>query len=121
MEFKLSIEKEVTKKYDYKTAKIKGFKTLTQLGLPSGYLGGRIHRIAELKDKDVLLALDHLSNVIGILEPLKKVSKKQDIVEEVKEEVKEEEADLSCSCDKCGKEFKSMLGLNGHKRFCKGE
>ena len=114
MEFKLSIEKEVLKKHDYKVAKIAGFKTLTQLGLASGYLGGRIHRIAELKDNDVLLALDHLNNVIGVLEPL---GKKAVVKEEVEEIIKEEVEQIKC--EKCGKEFKNNFGLQAHQRFCK--
>ena len=113
MKFKLSIEKEVTKKYNYKTAKIKGFKTLSQLGLPSGYLGGRIHRIVELKDSDVFLALDHISNVIGVLKPIK---------EEVQEGVKSTNDDVVNDehiCEFCNRGFKSAVALSSHKRFCK--
>jgi len=118
MEFKLSIEKEVTKKYDYKTAKIKGFKTLSQLGLESNYLGGRIHRIVELKDSDVLLAVDHLNNVIGVLTPEKK-EVEYNIDNDPATEY-DEPINIHV-CDICNKEFKSLLGLNGHKRFCKGK
>lgn len=122
MTFKLSIEKEVLKKYDYKTAKIKGFKTLSQLGLESNYLGGRIHRIVELKDKDVLLAVDHINNVIGVLTPDKKVEAKKEV--ECKDnvcEVVEEETSNVVVCESCKKEFKTNTALSVHKRFCKGE
>lgn len=122
MGFKLSIAKEDLKKYDYKTAKIKGFKTLSQLGLESNYLGGRIHRIVELKDKDVLLAVDHLNNVIGVMTPEKKVEAKKEVVCEnnVCEVVNEEPSNVVV-CEACKKEFKSNTALSVHKRFCKGE
>lgn len=122
MEFNLKIDRDTTKKFDYKTAKIAGFKTLSQMGLPSGYFGGRVHRIAELKDKDEYLVLDHISNVIGVLEPVKiavkKVEKVEEVIEEVKEELEVEEVVIKC--DKCGKECKTEMGLKAHARFCKG-
>jgi len=122
MEFNLKIDKETTKKFDYKTAKIAGFKTLGQMGLPSGYFGGRVHRIAELKDQDEYLVLDHISNVIGVLEPVKiavkKVEKVEEVIEEVKEELEVEEVVIKC--EKCDREFKTEMGLKAHGRFCKG-
>lgn len=123
MEFELKIDKETTKKFDYKTAKIAGFKTLGQMGLPSGYFGGRVHRIAELKDQDEYLVLDHISNVIGVLYPVKiaveKVEKVEEVIEEVKEELEVEEVVIKCEA--CNKEFKTEMGLKAHKRFCKGQ
>ena len=121
MEFKLTIDREVLKEYDYKTAKIAGFKTLTQLGLPSGYFGGRIHRIAELKDSEVKLLLDHISNVIGILEPLKKQAVKKEVVKEevIENELVENSQEELMACEFCNKEFKNKFGLQAHQRFCK--
>ena len=119
MEFELKIDKETTKKFDYKTAKIAGFKTLGQMGLPSGYFGGRVHRIAELKDQDEYLVLDHISNVIGVLYPVKIAVEKVEKVEEVKEELGVEEVVIKC--EGCNKEFKTEMGLKAHKRFCKGQ
>ena len=111
MELCLKIDKETTKKFDYKTAKIAGFKTLGQMGLPSGYFGGRVHRIAELKDQDEYLVLDHISNVIGVLEPVKiavkKVEKVEEVIEEVKEELEVEEVVIKC--EKCDREFKTHI------------
>ena len=122
MEFNLKIDKVTTKKYDYKTAKIGGFKTLGQMGLPSGYFVGRVHRIAELKDKDEYLVLDDLSNVIGILEPIRVAVKKVEEVEKVVEEIKEEldVEEVVIKCEKCDREFKTEMGLKAHGRFCKG-
>lgn len=124
MEFKLVINRTELKKYDYKTAKIAGFKTLGQMELPSGYFGGRVHRIAELKNEDVYLILDHISNVIGVLHPIVK-----EVVENVNGEINEDEIKKEANevvgevkevvtCDGCGREFKNEFGLKAHKRFC---
>jgi hypothetical protein len=112
------------KKYDYKTAKIAGFKTLGQMELPNGYFGGRVHRIAELKNEDVYLILDHISNVIVVLHPVEKEVVENVNVETNEDEVKKEanevvgEVKEVVTCDGCGREFKNAFALSGHKRFC---
>lgn len=98
--YQLKIDKASLEKYDFKTMKILGFKTLQDLNLPDNYFGGRVSRIVSLQQDDNLIIVDEFNNVIGILT----------------QEQKEKH-----SCDKCDKEFDTALKLGAHKRFCKQE
>lgn len=148
--YQLKINKDALAKYDYKTVKIAGFKTLKELDLPDNYFGGRVHRIVVLVEEDNLLITDEYHNIIGMLIPKVEETKVavaetqevvvvetvveevvEEIIEEVVEEVVEETIEevidetpkvkITYSCDRCDREFDSALKLGAHKRFCKVE
>jgi hypothetical protein len=140
--YQLKINKDALAKYDYKTVKIAGFKSLKELDLPDNYFGGRVHRIVVLKEEDNLLITDEYHNIIGMLIPkveevkvaaaeTQEVEVVEEVVEEVDEEVVEETIEevidetpkvkITYSCDRCDREFDSALKLGAHKRFCKVE
>lgn len=144
--YQLKINKDALKKYDYKTVKIKGFKSLKELDLPDNYFGGRVHRIVVLQEEDNLLITDEYHNIIGMLIPkveevkvsaveTQEVTAVETVLEEVVEEIIEEVVEetieevidetpkvkITYSCDRCDREFDSALKLGAHKRFCKVE
>lgn len=144
--YQLKINKDALAKYDYKTVKIAGFKSLKELDLPDNYFGGRVHRIVVLQEEDNLLITDEYHNIIGMLIPKVEETKVaveetqevvvvepvveevvEEIIEEVVEETIEEVIDetpkvkITYSCDRCDREFDSALKLGAHKRFCKVE
>lgn len=129
--YKLKIDKESLKKYDYKTVPIAGFKKLKELDLPDNYFGGRVHRIVVLKNESTMLITDEYHNIIGLLIPenvkevVKVVETKKEVVEVVKEVVEETvEAEMEkivYTCDGCKKEFDTAQKIGAHRRFCKGE
>ena len=123
--YKLKIDKESLKKYDYKTVKIAGFKKLKELDLPDNYFGGRVHRIVVLKNESTMLITDEYHNIIGLLIPenVKEVVEVIEVVNEVAEvtEILEVTEQIVYTCDGCKKEFDTAQKIGAHRRFCKGE
>lgn len=103
---------EILKENPYATAKVKGFISLQELGLPEFFYGGRAYRIVELKDKPYMLIVDNLFKTIGILKQKEEIKIKA--AKEIKVESTEE---FKCGC---GKLFETAGKLRGHKIKCKG-